>query len=184
MKRYAAFLRGVMPTNAKMSELRSAFEAAGFTDVATVLGSGNVVFTARSAPAATLERKAEAAMAKRLGRSFLTIVRSIEELRALLATDPYQGARLPREAKRDVTFLRVAPKTKLAPAAEDGVWLVGQKGREVFTAHIPRNPKGAVFMVMIAKTLGMEQTTRTWQTVEKVVNAMRASPQPRRTRSG
>jgi uncharacterized protein (DUF1697 family) len=46
MRRYAAFLRGVMPTNAKMSDLVKAFEAAGFEDVKTVLSSGNVVFSA------------------------------------------------------------------------------------------------------------------------------------------
>ena len=43
MARYAAFLRGVMPTNCKMPQLKAAFEAAGFTDVKTLLGSGNVV---------------------------------------------------------------------------------------------------------------------------------------------
>jgi uncharacterized protein (DUF1697 family) len=171
MPRYAAFLRGVMPTNAKMPDLKRAFEAAGFSDVRTVLGSGNVVFTARSAPAATLERKAETAMTHLLGRSFFTIVRSLAELEALLATDPYRGTRLPKEAKRNVTFLRAEPKSKLTPAAADGTWLVGMKGREVFTAHIPNNPRGAVFMVMIQKALGTEQTTRTWQTVERVVRA-------------
>ena len=34
--RYAALLRGVMPTNAKMSDLTKCFEAAGFTDVGEV----------------------------------------------------------------------------------------------------------------------------------------------------
>jgi len=33
MPRYAAFLRGVSPMNAKMPEVQQAFEAAGFTDV-------------------------------------------------------------------------------------------------------------------------------------------------------
>ena len=75
MKRYAAFLRGIMPTNAKMSELRRAFELAGFGEVQTVLASGNVVFSARPAPEAALQRRAEAAMKKHLDRSFLTIVR-------------------------------------------------------------------------------------------------------------
>src|SRR6266516_1481199 len=85
MKRYAAFLRGVMPMNAKMPELKRAFEAAGFTDVKTVLSSGNVVFSASAAAAGTLERKAEAAMKKHLGRAFLTIVRPVEALRTMLA---------------------------------------------------------------------------------------------------
>ncbi len=171
MKRYAAFLRGVMPTNCKMADLKRAFEAAGFTDVRTVLGSGNVAFSAPAAPTATLERRAEAAMEQRLGKRFLTIVRSMDELAQLLATDPYTG-KVPADAKRDVTFLRAAPITKLNPVAENGVaWFLGMKGREVFSAHIPNNPKGPVFMVMIEKALGKEQTTRTWQTVEKVARA-------------
>ena len=36
-RRYAAFLRGVMPTNCKMPELKRCFEAAGFTEVKTVV---------------------------------------------------------------------------------------------------------------------------------------------------
>ena len=68
MPRYAAFLRGVMPTNAKMPELKRCFEEAGFTNVRTILASGNVVFDARSASEATLERRAEASMQAALGR--------------------------------------------------------------------------------------------------------------------
>lgn len=44
LTRYAALLRGVSPMNARMPALKAAFEAAGFTDVRTVLASGNVVF--------------------------------------------------------------------------------------------------------------------------------------------
>lgn len=174
MARYAAFLRGVMPTNCKMPALRAAFEKAGFSDVATVLGSGNVVFTARAATPAALEARAESAMERHMRKRFLTIVRPVDDLEKLLATDPYKGTRLPPEAKKDVTFLKAAPAKKLAPAEEDGCWLVGMKGLEVFSAHIPNNPKGAVFMQRIEKALGKEQTTRTWLTVEKVVKAARA----------
>ena len=103
-RRYAAFLRGVMPTNCAMPALRDAFEAAGFTDVATVLGTGNVVFTATGAPAA-LAARAEAAMTARLGRSFPTIVRPLDELAALLAADPFADLDVPADAKRVVTFV-------------------------------------------------------------------------------
>src|SRR5256714_10389176 len=91
MKRYAAFLRGVSPMNAKMPELKKAFEDAGFGDVRTVLSSGNVVFSAPEAPRAALEEKAETAMKKRLGSAFPTIVRPIQTLRSMLDSDPYQG---------------------------------------------------------------------------------------------
>jgi uncharacterized protein (DUF1697 family) len=118
MPRYAAFLRGVSPVNAKMSQLKAAFEAAGFTDVRTVLSSGNVVFTSRTASAASLQRRAEAAMEQRLGAGFLTIVRPIDRLRAMLASDPYRAFRLSPAAKRIVTFLREEPTTKLTLPVE------------------------------------------------------------------
>jgi uncharacterized protein (DUF1697 family) len=67
-----------------MSELQKCFASAGFENVKTVLGSGNVVFTTRAASRESLERKIEAAMQKSLGRVFATTVRSIEEPAALL----------------------------------------------------------------------------------------------------
>jgi uncharacterized protein (DUF1697 family) len=75
--------------NAKMPELRKAFEAAGFTEVKTVLSSGNAVFSARSASETFLQRNVEAALKERLGHAFLTIVRPIDALRDMLASDPY-----------------------------------------------------------------------------------------------
>src|SRR5262245_40382503 len=113
MKRYAAFLRGVMPTNCKMSELKSAFESAGFDEVKTLLTSGNVLFGAASLSPAALEKKIEATLTKRLGRHFLTVVRSVDALREILEADPYQKFELQPGTKRVVTFLREAPATKI-----------------------------------------------------------------------
>jgi uncharacterized protein (DUF1697 family) len=168
MPRYAAFLRGVSPMNAKMPQLKAAFEAAGFTDVKTVLSSGNVVFTAPRAADSTLERKSEAAMRERLGRDFLTIVRPVEALRELLAADPYKVFRLPPGSKRVVTFLRAAPRSDLElPVELDGARILAVDGREAFTAYVP-SPKGPVFMTLIEKTFGKDVTTRTWDTVAKI----------------
>jgi len=168
MPRYAALLRGISPTNAKMPELKAAFEAAGFTDVKTVLSTGNVVFTAPRAAESTLERRAEAAMRSRLGRDFLTIVRNIDALRELLASDRYAAFRLPPESKRVVTFLRQPPSPDLElPIELDGARVLAVEGREAFTAYVP-SPKGPVFMTLIEKTFGKDVTTRTWDTVAKI----------------
>jgi len=168
MARYAAFLRGVMPMNCKMPALRAAFEAAGFTDVKTVLGSGNVVFDARSSSEQALEQRAEAAMREHLGQAFFTIVRPIEHLRQLLATDPYKRFKVSPKAKRIVTFLRGRPQAKIAlPVELDGARILAMKDREIFSAYVP-NPKGPVFMGLIQKTFGKDQTTRTWDPVAKV----------------
>jgi uncharacterized protein (DUF1697 family) len=166
MPRYAAFLRGVSPMNAKMPELARAFEAAGFAGVKTLLSSGNVLFDAKSGTNEALQRKAEAAMEKELGQAFLTIVRPVTRLRAMLATDPY--GKLPAGSKRIVTFLRAPAQTRLElPIELHGARILAAVGSEVFSAYLP-TPKGPVFMMLIEKTFGKEQTTRTWQTVEKV----------------
>jgi uncharacterized protein (DUF1697 family) len=168
MPRYAALLRGVMPTNAKMPALKAAFESAGFTDVETVLASGNVIFSARTATEAFLERKAEAAMNERLGRSFPTIVRAVEDLQAIVAADPYADFPLPAGAKRVVTFLRASPKAKLSlPIELHGAQILRVRGREIYSAYVA-TPKGPVFMTLIEKTLGKDVTTRTWDTVVKL----------------
>jgi len=171
MPRYAAFLRGVMPTNAKMPELRQAFEAAGFTEVRTVLSSGNVVFDARRAAESTIQQRAEAAMRARLGQAFLTIVRPVDTLRELLATDPYREFRVAPSAKRIVTFLRDEPAATVPlPLEQDGARLLAVSGRELYSAYLP-SPKGPVFMVLIERTFGKDLTTRTWDTVAKVARA-------------
>ena len=168
MPLYAAFLRGVSPMNAKMPALKLAFEAAGFSDVRTLLSSGNLVFTARSASEGALQGKAEAAMTKRLGRTFLTIVRPVDELREILASDPYRTVRLSPAAKRIVTFLRDRPASKITlPAEVDGARILAVAGRNILSAYLP-TPKGPVFMTLIEKALGREVTTRTWDTVVKL----------------
>ena len=168
MPRYAALLRGVMPMNCKMPDLKRAFEQAGFTDVQTVLASGNVLFTARSTSIAALERKAEAAMGQQLEKSFLTIIRPVDYLRELLASDPYGPYHVSPKAKRVVTFLRAQPATKVKlPVEFEGARLLCLKGTELFSAYLP-HPKAPVFMTLIQKTCGNEQTTRTWDTVVKL----------------
>ena len=165
--KYAAFLRGVSPMNAKMPELKRALESAGFTGVKTLLSSGNVVFDAPKASVASMERKVEAAILKGLGKSFLTIVRPVESLRQMLDSDPFARFDMKPEAKRIVTFLRTPPASLKLPIEQDGARILRLEGNELFSAYLP-TAKGPVFMTLIERAVGKEQTTRTWQTIEKV----------------
>ncbi|MGA0611527.1 DUF1697 domain-containing protein [Caldimonas sp. KR1-144] len=167
MTRYVALLRGVSPMNARMPELKRCFEQAGFTDVKTLLSSGNVAFSARAAALETLERKCEAAMQAGLGRSFSTFVRTSESLQAMVAADPFGEFALPLEAKRVVSFLREPPARALAlPIELDDARILKCDGREVFCAYVP-GPKGPVFMQLLERTFGADITTRTFDTVRK-----------------
>jgi len=168
MVRYAAFLRGVMPTNCRMPELKRCFEAAGFEDVKTLLGSGNVVFSAKKASDAAIAARAQAAMKEHLGKVFLPFVRSVDALRELIDADPYAAFELAPGAKRVVTFLVDPPaKDPPFPIVLEDARMLARRGREVLSAYVP-GPNGPVFMTLIGRTLGKDVTTRTWDTVKKV----------------
>lgn len=170
MKRYAAFLRGVSPMNANMARLRACLETSGFGNVKTVLTSGNVVLDARDDDDEVVARKVERAMKKHLGYEFMTIVRSVDALNALIASNPFARFRLSSEAKPIVTFLRDVPSTKHAlPIEKDGARILAVADRAVLSAYVP-HPRAAAFMVLIEKTFGKGVTTRTWATVTKVAS--------------
>lgn len=167
MTSYVAFLRGVSPMNAKMPELKACFESAGFTGVRTILSSGNVVFNARSSKITTLESKAEKAMQAGLGRSFVTFVRSTEDLQSLVASKPFAKFNLRANSKQVITFLREPAEVKLkVPVERDDASILEIIGSEVLCAYVP-GPKGPTFMGLLERTFGKDITTRTLQTVRK-----------------
>ena len=171
MPRYVALVRGVSPANLKMSDLKRCLEIAGYTNVKTVLSSGNVAFDSASWSVAAIERRIEAALRKQLGRSFYTIVRSVEHLDDLIEADPYPDFDLPTDAKRVVTFARKLPSPKSPlPVERGGAQILAARSREAFSAYIP-GPRGAIFMELIKANFGSEVTTRTWETVEKCAKA-------------
>ena len=154
-----------------MSDLKRCLEFARFTNVRTVLSSGNAAFDSPMRSPAAVERQIEAAMTKQLDRRFYTIVRSREALREIIDSNPFAAFDLPAEAKRVVTFARKLPTlTHRLPVERDGAIILAVREREAFSAYVPGR-RGAVFMELIKATFGSEVTTRTWETVKKCVNA-------------
>lgn len=171
MPRYVAFLRGVSPMNLKMSDLKKCLENAGFTNVKTLLSSGNVTFDSSRKTDAAIERHIETALLKEVGRSFYTIVRSVAELQALIESDPFKDFQIGKNAKRVVTFARKLSEPKQSlPIEKDGARILVVRGREALSAYIT-GPRGPVFMQLIEKTFGRDVTTRTWETVKKCAKA-------------
>jgi uncharacterized protein (DUF1697 family) len=172
MTRYVAFLRGVSPMNASMPELIKAFEAAGFGDVKTVLASGNVNFSSKRKAPKSLQELAERAMEQHARRSFLTIVRELSKVERLLAEDPYAAFKLAKGSKRVVTFLREAPGAppKLPISLANARILALQDGMAL-SAYVPNAADGPAFMRLIERTFGKDVSTRTWETLGKIVKA-------------
>lgn len=157
--------------NAKMPELKACFEAAGFSDVRTLLSSGNVVFNSRSTSLETLELWAESAMQAHLGRGFDTFVRPVESLRKLVKSEPFAEFELPSSAKPVVTFLRRPIELSLdLPIVRHDASILKVTGSEVLSVYVP-GPKGPIFMALLERTFGKNITTRTLETVRKCVAA-------------
>ncbi len=74
-----------------MVDLRALCEKAGFTDVRTYIQSGNVVFSSKRT-AGQARVTLEAALSKRLDRATQVIVRTADDLDAVIAANPFPEA--------------------------------------------------------------------------------------------
>ena len=100
MPHYIAFLRGINlgKRRPEMAELRRLFTQLKFTDVATYIASGNVIFTSRSAAARKLETQIQDHLAHSLGYVVDTFVRHRVEVAAVAAYRPFEPADLDNPA--------------------------------------------------------------------------------------
>ncbi len=151
-----------------MKTLKALFEGVGLRDVTTYVQSGNVVFTAATAPEAA---DLEAAIAGEFGIDVTVILRTAGELAAVLGANPFLGGGAER-SKLHVTFLAGAP----APGALDSLDAARYPpdefrllGREVYL-HTPggygRSKLGNDFF---ERKTGLRATTRNWNTVTRLV---------------
>jgi uncharacterized protein (DUF1697 family) len=183
MNRYAALLRGIMPSNPNMrnEKLRGVFEGLGFESVASILSSGNIVFRSTESDIPELESRIQEALNRELGIAGGTIIRSCEELKALLDTDPFPGLTHGRGTYLTVTFLKKTPQEAVVPPPGDSdpaVRFVGyDKPARAALAVIDNSVSGTPnFMGWMEKAYSKDITTRTWPTVQKIVKKLAAQP--------
>src|SRR5580765_3149831 len=91
MPTYVALLRGVNVGKAKrvpMAELRQLLGGLGYTNVSTLLNSGNAVFRTAVTSRATLARDIAAAISGKLGREVPVVVKSAKDLASIVSGNP------------------------------------------------------------------------------------------------
>ncbi|WP_330249595.1 DUF1697 domain-containing protein [Nocardia sp. NBC_00565] len=179
MNRYAALLRGIMPTNPNMKndKLRAVFEGLGFEKVATLLSSGNVVFRCADTDVPELEARIQEALNRELGIPGGTIIRSYEELRALLDRDPFEGLAHQRGSYLTVTFFKdPEPQAEPPELVDELTRIIGydKPSRAFLTVIDNSTPQTTNFMAWLDKTYGKDITTRTWLTIQKIVKKLEA----------
>ncbi len=172
MPRHIALLRAINVggRTVKMDHLRSLFVELGFSNVATLIASGNVTFDATTADAAKLEAKIERHLHARLGFATETFTRSRADLEAVIAHGGFPAARVEAARALWIAFLKEKPSRAAADAlmaarcATDDFHL---HGREVYwLRHSDIN--GSEFKGTLDKLLGMPTTARNITTVRKL----------------
>jgi len=114
---YIALLRAINVGGrvVKMDRLRSIFTDLGFTNVGTFIQSGNVFFESNEQDPNAIRYKIESGLKEALGYEVPAVVRTLEQLRAAVNLDPFQGI----EPGEDVRFVVIFTYDPLSMAAID-----------------------------------------------------------------
>ncbi len=172
MTQCIALLRGINVGRAKriaMADLRALIEGLGFTDVRTLLNSGNAVFQASRPSVARIASALEGAIEARCGFPVAVVVLTAQELDAVIAGNP-----LPQATQDPSKFLvafagKAATLEKvealLAQAWEPDALAVGSKAAYLWCASgIIESRLSQAF----SKSIGDAATSRNWATVLKL----------------
>lgn len=174
MPRYVAFLRAINVGGrvVKMDALRAMFEALDFSNVETVIASGNVIFDASTGSAQAIEKKVTSRVSKQLGYEVATFVRTPSEMAAVAKYRPFKPAELSDSGHRlYVGFLHEQPAraakqgiAKLAGAIDD----FHLHGRELYWLCRKKLGDSKISGAQLERTLAMPITLRNVSTVRKI----------------
>jgi len=119
MQTYVSLLRGVNVGGriVKMADLKACYEKAGFTDVTTLLQSGNVVFSSQLSDAKAVQTKLEAAVGKQFNYPAKIHVYKQAELKPLAEAYPFDNS--DENFQHYIIFLRPGLAKKLVDATID-----------------------------------------------------------------
>ena len=171
MGRHVALLRAVNVGGRKlpMAELRALCADIGWTDVATYIASGNIVFTAEGSGEA-LEERLEKAIRDRFGMDVPVVVRSAAEWRDYAPANPFPGA----AREKPNWLLMILAKRPPAAGAEDVIQAramgeeVRRAGDAIWINFAGGSGVSKVTPAVIDKAIGSPATSRNHNTVVKL----------------
>ncbi|HYD73145.1 MAG TPA: DUF1697 domain-containing protein [Candidatus Binatia bacterium] len=163
--RQVALLRGVNLGKRQviMAELRALCEGAGFTEVQTLLASGNVVLEAKE-KGARLEAKLEKLILDELELKTDVFVRTGAELDAIIAANPFKAFTKANSTFMVVNFMR-GPASEVEMEAMQKSSFTGEEIKQGKNCLYIKFPKGQGPSKLKLPKLA---TARNWNTVTKL----------------
>jgi uncharacterized protein (DUF1697 family) len=177
MPRYVVLLRGINVGKAKrvaMADLRALLGDLGYTDVKTMLNSGNAVLTGDGAAPAEHAARIEAAIAERLGLDVRTMVLGAGELRTIVDGHPF--ADIATNGSRMMANVLSAQPDPALFAQHDPTALDPENSRLGERVIYQWCPDGVLAAPPVAgaaeKDLGVDVTARNWNTITKLADLL------------
>jgi uncharacterized protein (DUF1697 family) len=178
--RYAALIRGINVGGNKklaMADLRELMSSLGYTDVTTYIQSGNVVFTSARDDPAKLEREIEHRMAQDNGLEVSVLIRSQEELAAVIDGNPFRDATA-RPTEVHVFFLSAPPDEQRLREIDPRQFEPDEYrlGDRVLYLRCPNGVgRSKLANFPWERRLGLRATSRNWNTVAKLLSMLDAT---------
>lgn len=172
---HVALIRGINVGKAKrvaMAELRAAVEGLGFSDVRTLLNSGNVVFTVPGKAGKDLSARIQEAVAERTGVSAKVIVLTAAELAEIMAENPLlHAAEVADDPKRLLVTILSQPedRKRVEPLTQQD-WSpdVLALGRRAVYQWCAGGILASPLAAPLGKAIGDAGTARNWATLTKL----------------
>jgi uncharacterized protein (DUF1697 family) len=178
--RYVALLRGINvggKNPVRMAALKTCFEEQGFDDVATYIASGNVLFSA-SGKAGALTRAIEKTLAATFAYPACIVLRSREQMRAVLERAPRGFGSRPKAYRYDVWFLKeplTAEEALEAVPTRDGVDRIWAGDGVLYTARLVTRAAESRTTRVIGTPAYQSMTIRNWNTTTKLAALLETS---------
>ena len=178
MTQYVAFLRGINVGGKKpikMKELSAVMSNAGFHNVRTFIASGNVIFEASAKDPKRIAKVMERHLLEAFGSEIVVIVRTIDELKAIIKRNPFKKPKPSADEMLFVTFLAsppaVKPKMPLRSKSENMEVIALSDGAAFIVARRKKTGWFGFPHTFAEKEFGVPTTTRNWTTIVKIVAA-------------
>ncbi|MDP3929735.1 MAG: DUF1697 domain-containing protein [Bacteroidota bacterium] len=174
LSRYVALLRGINvggKHKVAMKDLVALLQHLGYTEIKTILNSGNVIFSAPTMAEPKLAAEMEQALSTSFHFSIPVIVLSLEAIQNLMAVNPFSEIEPTKDTRFYVSFLKERSKANLdlPYVSVDGSFqILGIHDKIILSFLDVSKAKTPQVMDIIEKTYGKEITTRNWNTLLKI----------------
>lgn len=173
--KHAAFFRNTnlgRPRSPTRIQLQDAFLHAGASSAQSFLTNGTVVFEATSASSSQVALRAREHLHSVCGLVEPVFVRSFSQLGRLVASDPFGGIALADVYECCATFLPAGAGRKVVVPqhnAHGNVEIVARQADAVLSLSRKRGASPGSPNAYLEKLLGVQATTRNWNTILRLV---------------